>query len=105
MDARSRGGELAGVLLRSIGPKEDFVMIIRALSVAALSLAAVPATAQSGPAASGTVTAFRQAISNVPGKSLVAAVVSYPPGAKSASHRHADSAFVSAYVLSGAIRS
>ena len=40
---------------------------------------------------------------NVPGKSITAIVVSYPPGGKSGSHHHAGS--VIAYVLSGAIRS
>lgn len=62
------------------------------------------AQAQSAPP--GTVTpAFREAIPNIPGKSLIAVVVSYPPGGKSQSHRHARSAFITAYVLSGAIRS
>jgi quercetin dioxygenase-like cupin family protein len=36
---------------------------------------------------------------------LVAQVVSYPPGGKSPSHHHARSAFIYAHVLSGAIRS
>src|SRR5215510_3407133 len=40
---------------------------------------------------------------NVPGKSITAIVVSYPPGGKSGPHHHAGS--VVAYVLSGAIRS
>ncbi|HSF58075.1 MAG TPA: cupin domain-containing protein [Candidatus Binatia bacterium] len=40
---------------------------------------------------------------NVPGKSITAIVVSYPPGGKSGPHHHAGSVF--AYVLSGAIRS
>ncbi len=40
---------------------------------------------------------------NVPGKSITAVVVSYPPGGKSAKHHHAGSVLV--YVLSGAIRS
>ena len=40
---------------------------------------------------------------NVPGKTLSAVVVNYPPGGKSASHHHAGSVF--AFVLSGAIRS
>ena len=40
---------------------------------------------------------------NVPGKSITAVLVSYPPGGKSAKHHHAGSVFV--YVLSGAIRS
>lgn len=43
--------------------------------------------------------------SNVPGKSLEAVAVSYPPGAKSGAHHHATSAFIMAYVVSGAIRS
>jgi quercetin dioxygenase-like cupin family protein len=41
----------------------------------------------------------------VPGKSLQAVTVSYPPGSRSASHHHANSAFIMAYVISGAIRS
>jgi quercetin dioxygenase-like cupin family protein len=36
---------------------------------------------------------------------MVAVTVSYPPGGKSLAHRHAASAFIYAYVLSGAIRS
>jgi quercetin dioxygenase-like cupin family protein len=40
---------------------------------------------------------------NVPGKSITAIVVSYPPGGKSGPHHHPGS--VVAYVLSGAIRS
>ena len=42
---------------------------------------------------------------NVPGKSLETVTVSYPPGAKSAAHHHAKSAFIMAYVISGAVRS
>jgi quercetin dioxygenase-like cupin family protein len=48
---------------------------------------------------------FEHAIPNIAGKRLVALVVSYPPGGKSPSHRHAGSAFIYAHVLSGAIRS
>jgi quercetin dioxygenase-like cupin family protein len=48
---------------------------------------------------------FQRAIPNIPGRNMVAVVVTYPPGAKSAVHRHAPSAFIYAYVLSGAIRS
>ena len=48
---------------------------------------------------------FEHAIPNIPGKSLAALVVNYPPGGKSSSHRHAGSAFIYAHVLSGAIRS
>ena len=49
--------------------------------------------------------AFSEDIANVPGKKLVAVIVDYPPGGKTPSHRHAKSAFITGYVLSGAIRS
>jgi quercetin dioxygenase-like cupin family protein len=49
--------------------------------------------------------AFREEIPNIPGKSLVGVVVSYAPGGKTAAHRHAFSAFVTGYVLSGSIHS
>jgi quercetin dioxygenase-like cupin family protein len=48
---------------------------------------------------------FEHVVPNVEGKSMIAVVVTYPPGGKSPAHRHARSAFVYAYVLSGAIRS
>lgn len=48
---------------------------------------------------------FEHAIPNTEGKSMVAVVVTYPPGAKSPAHHHARSAFIYAHVLSGAIRS
>src|SRR4051794_41404804 len=61
------------------------------------------ALAQAPP---GTVSpAFREAIPNIPGKSLIAAVVTYPPRGKTPPHHHARSAFVTGYVLSGEIRS
>jgi quercetin dioxygenase-like cupin family protein len=47
--------------------------------------------------------AFSHALPNVPGKTLTAVVVDYPPGAKSKPHRHAGVVF--AYVLAGAVRS
>lgn len=47
---------------------------------------------------------FDQA-TDVPGKSIQAVTVSYAPGTRSASHYHAKSAFIMAYVISGAIRS
>jgi quercetin dioxygenase-like cupin family protein len=52
-----------------------------------------------------TTPAFREAIPNIPGKSLIGAVVSYPPGGKTPAHTHARSAFIVGYVLSGSIRS
>ena len=44
-------------------------------------------------------------IPTVPGKRLISRVIDYPPGGGSAPHRHARSAFIYAYVLSGQIRS
>lgn len=48
---------------------------------------------------------FERQIPNIPGKSLVAVEVEYAPGAASPVHTHADSAFIYAYVVSGAIES
>ncbi|OQV18613.1 hypothetical protein BV898_07240 [Hypsibius exemplaris] len=50
---------------------------------------------------------FNNTIPNVPGKSLIGILVTYPAGVPGAtpSHRHAASAFISAYVVSGAISS
>jgi quercetin dioxygenase-like cupin family protein len=48
---------------------------------------------------------FEHALPNAKGKSMVAVLVTYPPGAKSLAHHHAQSAFIYAYVVSGAIRS
>ncbi|MGH7154986.1 MAG: cupin domain-containing protein [Acetobacteraceae bacterium] len=60
-----------------------------------------PATADE---AGGTIRpVLSEKLPNVPGKSITAVVVTYPPGGKSAKHHHAGSVF--AYVLSGAIRS
>ncbi|WP_332671976.1 cupin domain-containing protein [Aromatoleum sp.] len=46
---------------------------------------------------------FSQSLPHIPGKSLVAVEVSYPPGAASVPHRHAQSAFIYAYVVSGRV--
>jgi quercetin dioxygenase-like cupin family protein len=48
---------------------------------------------------------FEAAIPNIPGKSLIALEVDYAPNAASAPHIHASSAFIYAYVVSGAIES
>lgn len=48
---------------------------------------------------------FAHTLPNMPGKSLIAVEVSYAPGGKSLPHHHAKSAFIYAYVVSGAIRS
>jgi len=46
---------------------------------------------------------FATTLPNVPGKTITAVKVDYPPGVSSPAHRHAGSVF--AYVLSGEIRS
>ena len=79
--------------------------LVKAAALAAF--AAVPsiiAFAQSSPPGS-VVPAFRETIPNIPGKSIVGVVVNYPPGGKTPPHHHAASAFITAYVLSGSIRS
>ena len=72
------------------------------LLAAGMALGASPTDA---PKREEVKVAFEHALPNVEGKRLVAVTVSYPPGAKSLSHHHAASAFIYAYVLSGAIRS
>ena len=70
-----------------------------------------PAVASTTGSTSGappheTVTAIANVqIPNLPGKRLVSRVIDYSPGSGSVSHRHAHSAFIYAYVLSGLIRS
>jgi quercetin dioxygenase-like cupin family protein len=56
-------------------------------------------------AAQTTTKKFEAAIPNIPGKSLIALEVDYGPGAASVPHTHAKSAFIYAYVISGAIES
>jgi quercetin dioxygenase-like cupin family protein len=48
---------------------------------------------------------YQHELPNVPGKSLKAVLVEYGPGGYSAGHTHAQSAFIYAMVLEGAIRS
>jgi quercetin dioxygenase-like cupin family protein len=77
-------------------------LIFVALATPALMLSSA-AIAADPP--SKVTPAFSEAIANIPGKSLIAATVEYPPGGKSPPHHHAKSAFITGYVLSGAIRS
>ena len=68
------------------------------LALALLGSAQVPAHAQSQVKVVGS-----EKLPNVPGKSVTAVVVTFPPGVKSSPHRHAGSVLV--YVLSGEVRS
>ena len=63
-----------------------------------------PAVRAAAPVETITPT-FNGEIPNLPGKSLIAAVVTYPPGGASPAHTHPPSAFIYAYVLAGEIRS
>jgi quercetin dioxygenase-like cupin family protein len=78
--------------------------IIAATRAALAILTAVTVSAHAGEAPTVTKN-FEAAIPNIPGKSLIALEVEYAPGAASPSHTHAKSAFIYAYVISGAIES
>ncbi len=86
-----------------MNPKKYLVIASLGLAIAsgATPLGAIAADA----AATGVAEVFNHAITNTPGKSLVAVEVNYKPGEKSPPHRHEKSAFIMAYVVSGTIRS
>ena len=76
------------------------------IGVASAAIAIATATPGSAHDLGDKVTPnFAQAIPNIPGKSLIAVVVDYPPGGASAPHTHAKSSFIYAYVISGRIES
>ena len=77
--------------------------LVRAASAAIAIATAVPAFAHE--AGDKVTPNFEQAIPNIPGKSLIAVVVDYPPGGASIPHVHAKSSFIYAYVISGSIES
>ncbi len=72
------------------------------LALTAITLGVTPGLAQN---LEQVKPVFEHIIPNAQGKRMVAVIVNYPPGGKSPSHHHAQSAFIYAYVLSGAIRS
>ena len=77
--------------------------ILQAAGAALAIAAAAPASAHG---VGETVTPnFEQAIPNIPGKSLIAVVVDYAPGAASVPHVHARTSFIYAYVIAGRIES
>jgi quercetin dioxygenase-like cupin family protein len=78
--------------------------IIAAIGAALAISMAGPVAAHDGQAETVTKN-FEATIPNIPGKSLIAVEVVYAPGAASPSHTHAKSAFIYAYVISGAIES
>ncbi|HEY4319079.1 MAG TPA: cupin domain-containing protein [Herbaspirillum sp.] len=80
---------------------------VRPILTAFLATVAIFASAGASAHGPGDVVKpnFEQAIPNLPGKSLVAVEVEYPPGGASVPHVHAKSAFIYAYVVSGSIES
>ncbi|VIO71497.1 hypothetical protein CI1B_36810 [Bradyrhizobium ivorense] len=75
-------------------------------AIIAAAFAAFAFSMAAGDSEAQTVTKnFEATIPNIPGKSLIALEVEYAPGAASPSHTHAKSAFIYAYVISGAIES
>lgn len=74
--------------------------------VAVSSLSAIPATAADVAKGEARVTMiFDHPLPSVPGKSLRGVLVEYGPGGSSPSHTHAASAFITATVIEGAVRS
>lgn len=81
---------------------KDLIKHITIGAVMALSLSFVA----HADAPAGKVTpAFDNPITNIPGKKIMAVVVDYPPGGQTPAHHHPGSAFITGYVLAGAIRS
>ncbi len=92
----------------SLSPTRGELLSVAAAFVVAAAAAFILPTpgATHGEAIHETVTVGAdEPIPNLPGKRLVSHIVDYPPGATSAAHHHASSAFIYAYVVSGAIRS
>jgi quercetin dioxygenase-like cupin family protein len=83
-------------------------LTLTGLAIGALAVLAGDAAGQApgavGPRSQASKI-FEQAMPNVPGKSLTAVIVDYPPGGSSPPHHHAASGFIFAYVLSGTVRS
>lgn len=75
--------------------------LLAAVATALCVAAAPPAK----PAPARTALIYDHKLPNVPGKSLKAVLVDYPPGGASPAHTHPPSAFIFATVLEGAIRS
>ena len=74
------------------------------MNIRVLAAAMTACLALTGPALAQPPSGFNHPIPNIPGKSVVAVVVNYAPGGKSPAHHHPPSAFITGYVLEGAIR-
>ena len=93
---------------RPIGKAAKMALKILFVTLIAAVMLAPAAHAEPAPANAGQDPVVHPVFdqpTNVAGKSLQAVTVSYLPGGKSDAHHHAQSAFIMAYVISGAIRS
>ena len=77
--------------------------LITIVAVVAVGMAATGGPVRSAPRET-LVPLLQQTIPNLPGKTLTAVNVVFPPSAMSVPHRHGD-AFLYAYVLEGTVRS
>ncbi|WP_414929999.1 cupin domain-containing protein [Tsukamurella pseudospumae] len=80
-------------------------MPLSVFAATALSSLGAP-TASAAPEPTGPIVhEVSNERTNIAGTSLITVTVDNPPGAKSVPHHHAKSAFITAYVTKGAIRS
>lgn len=70
-----------------------------------LAMLALPAAAAEKPYNAKVTLVFDHALPNVPGKSVRGVLVEYGPGGHNPSHTHPKSAFISATVIEGSIKS
>jgi quercetin dioxygenase-like cupin family protein len=94
-------------ILNTEGDSANWTKLAKSLCrVLLASLIAIPVLAHDASADKAKVTlVYDHALPNVPGKSIRGVLVEYAPGGKSPAHTHANSAFIYATVLEGAIRS
>jgi quercetin dioxygenase-like cupin family protein len=74
------------------------------IAAAFAGLISLPAAADETPK-SKAIVIFDHVLPNVPGKSMRAVLVEYPPGGASGAHTHPKSAFIYATVLEGSVTS
>ena len=99
------GSSLAPHVAQSQQPGVKRADLLRHEAAAAALIVPTAGSTHGAPLGETVTVAADQPIPNLPGKRLVSHIVDYPPGASSAAHHHARSAFIYAYVLSGEIRS
>jgi quercetin dioxygenase-like cupin family protein len=88
-------------LIKKLKMRTKGIPVLLLATITMAPAAVVPATTYNDT----VKTNFSHPIPDIPGKSLVAVEVSYPPGSASAPHHHSNSAFIYAYAVSGQIAS